>query len=140
MFELIEEGIWVKAARSTGWVARVGDEVYHCFGSKPGEKILADPNARIGCWVEITYVLIYGINSSKKMTIRGFFDLETAEFRQRLDPTKVKKGTPKAYDFRRMNRTDKPSTDVLEQKVIKAVSEHMLEKWQKKFEKEHKKK
>jgi hypothetical protein len=138
--EIIKEGIWVKTARSTGWVARVGDEAYHCFGHKPNNVIIADPNAKIGCWVEITYVLINGINNSKKKTIRGFLDLETAEFRRRTDPTKIKKCTPQYYAFRNMSRIDKPSTDAIEQKIIKAVSEHMLEKWQKKFEKEHKKK
>ena len=79
----------------------------------------------MGCWIEITWYDQKTINKSKKHRTKGFIDLDSGEFYHG-----IKK------DFKNNKWICDKNIDEDTKQVIKRVADHMLEKWQRKFEKE----
>jgi len=93
---------------------------------------LTNPEAKIGCFAQITYIVLRGINKKKKMTFKGFVDFETGEwsagtFKPSPDPTMNSYVIP---------QDGSKAQDNHNKKAIDAAVSHMIEKWQEKFRKE----
>jgi hypothetical protein len=120
------KGITILSARTSMWAVRVGDDLKSSASIKELAKYLANPEAKFGCWIEIRWVDQEAINKFKMHKKKGFIDLDTGEFF-----LAVKR------DWSGENTwTGDKVTDCYEKLIVEEVAEHMMKKWQKRFEKE----
>lgn len=107
-------------ARAKMWCVRTQDKLRASHSIDNLVSYLSDPEARLGVWVESKYIDVDDVNSYAWQTMKGFVDLDNGEF--------FKAGPSTA-----MNECDTDGATDIEQEVIRIITEHMLEKWQKKF-------
>lgn len=88
---------------------------------------MANPNAKVHCFAEFSFVIQNKINNSHKHRVHGHFDLDTGEFTQGADDTV-------SVDYVRQQEI--VPTQEIPAGVIKAVADHMLDTWRKRFKKE----
>jgi hypothetical protein len=121
-------GIIPYLARAKMWCARKGENLKASNSIKNLAKYLNNPAVRFGVWVEIKWFDMDDINSYRRKSLVGHFDLMSGEFM---------KSIRKDY-----TDTNKFIGDVHitadEQEVVKAVWERMKDRWQKKFQSEQK--
>lgn len=128
--EVHTEGIFVTSARHEMWCVRIGKKLHASNSIKRLQRKLSNPEAKIGCFAQITYVVLRGINRKKQMTFKGFIDFETGEwsvgkFKPSANPT------ANTYTIPQDGKQG-----IHNKKAIDAAVSHMIEKWQEKFRKE----
>ena len=119
-------GIFVKSAKYLMWSVRIDDKTYSSQVLKKLEKHLMNPNAKVGCWVNVRWEASEGLNKCKTGNRRVFIDLDTGG---------MYKSNTKVYEGENVWKCKKASSPIMK-KIAKVVVDHMLEKWQKKFEKD----
>jgi hypothetical protein len=123
-------GIFVTSARHEMWCVKIGEQLFASSSIKRLQKKLTDPEAKVGCFASITYIILNGINRKKQATFKGFIDFETGEWAEgSASPGPRSLHTYKVPD----NYQGKHNKE-----AIDAAVAHMIEKWQEKFRKEAK--
>jgi len=118
--QVYTHGVMILFTRAKMWCVRTQGKLRASNSIDSLVSYLSDPEARLGVWVESKYIDVDDINSYTWQTMKGFVDLDSGEF--------FKAGYVTA-----MNEYDTNDATKTEQEVIKRITEHMLEKWQKKF-------
>jgi hypothetical protein len=120
------DGITILSARTSMWAVRIGDDLKSSASIKELVKYLANPEAKFGCWIDIRWVDQLAINKFKMHRKKGFIDLDTGEF-----------FIAAKRDWSGENTwTGDKVVDENEKRIVDKVAAHMMEKWQKRFEKE----
>jgi hypothetical protein len=124
--EIHTRGIVPYLARAKMWCVRLGEGLKASNSIEELRKYLNSPKARFGVWVEIRWINLKSINAYKNHRLIGFFDLDSGEFLKSL-----------RKDYTDTNKFIGDVHITAEERlVIKAVWDHMGEKWQKKFKKD----
>lgn len=108
------------------WCVRVGDTLIASNSIKKLDKYLGNPRARLGVWVEITWIEMKSINSYAHKRMTGFFDINEGEFYKSL--RKDWDGTNKFLGDSHISPPDKFIAD--------RVWKRMKDTWQERLKKE----
>jgi len=123
--EVYTKGVFVTSARFHFWSVRIDQTLYASHSIKVLQKRLSHPDAKVGCYVEIRYMIQTKINSAKRIKLFGHIDFNTGEFTEsdKSDPSE-----PGKYGI--IEPTQLP------EEIIKVVVDQMVQGWKAKFQRE----